>query len=140
MNERRRSVAIVILVAVGLLVLAVALRLSPLLPGPATPPGATRLVITTAAPHVWPTTACPLALLLPVRVASDDGTLVVVSVETGDPIDVVWPAGWAAWRIDGVAELHARDGSLVAREGDVLDDLGGGSGDDGAFHVCIVGS
>ena len=101
---------------------------------------ATRLQISTAAPHVWPTTACPLALLLPVRVASDDGTLVVVSAETGDPIDVVWPAGWAAWRIDGVAELHARDGSLVAREGDVLDDLGGGSGDDGAFHVCIVGS
>jgi hypothetical protein len=42
-------------------------------------------------------------------------------------------------RVDGRAELVGRDGSVVAREGEVLDDLGGGNGADNAFHVCIIG-
>ncbi len=138
---RRRSRRNAILAA-GLVILlwAAALRLSPLWPGPALPAGATRLHIATGPVHLLPTLGCPAALLAPVRIATADDELVALNVETGEAVQVVWPSGWAAWQVEGRAELLARDGSLVAREGDVLDDLGGGTGDDGAFNVCLIGS
>lgn len=106
--------------------------------GPAPPLGAVRLHIATEAPRLFPF-GCTLALLLPVRVASTTDELTLVSVETGQPVPVVWPSGFAAWRVGGRAELVARDGTLVGREGDELDNLGGGVGGDDIFHVCIVG-
>jgi hypothetical protein len=121
----------VVLLALG------ALRLTPLWPGPGLPEGATRLHIVTRAPHLVP---CHTALLASVRVASSGDALIVLSAATGEPVQVVWPSGWAAWRRDGVAELVDRDGSVVAREGDVIEDrFGGGTGLDDAFHVCIIG-
>jgi hypothetical protein len=125
--------------AVGLLAAGVAFRFSPLWPGPALPPGATRLHIATAAPHLVPTFACPAALLGPGRVASEGDELVLLSEPGGARLNVVFPAGWAAWRVNGRAELVSRDGDVIGREGDVLDDFGGGPGLDDAFHVCIIG-
>jgi len=87
-----------------------------------------------------PNLGCQTALLGPIRVSSSDGDLTVQAVATGEPVNVVWPSGYAAWRIDGRAELVTRDGSVVAREGDVIEDrFGGGLGLDDAFHVCVIG-
>jgi hypothetical protein len=123
-----------------LLVGGAVLRLSPLWPGPAVPAGATRLQIATEAPHLVPHLGCATALLGPVRVATSGDDLTVLSVRTGEPIKVVWPSGYAAWRRDGRAELVTRDGSIVSREGDVIEDrFGGGMGLDDAFHVCVIG-
>lgn len=117
-----------------------ALRLSPLWPGPALPDGATRLNIATAAPHLVPNFGCPAGLLAPVRIATAGDDLIVLSVPTGEPVKVVWPTGWMAWRIGERAELVGRDGSVVAREGDVIENrFGGGATDDGAIHICIIG-
>ena len=109
-------------------------------PGPSLPAGATPLHITTEAPHLLPTFACETAALVPARLATVNGELVLQSVGSGETIQVVWPSGWAAWQVDGRAELVGRDGSVYAREGDVLTDLGGGLGTDDLFHVCIIGA
>jgi hypothetical protein len=123
-----------------LLLFAAAFWLSPLGPGPGLPEGATRLHISTEAPHLVPHFGCPAALLGPVRVATAGDELIVLAVGTDEPVNVVWPTGWAAWRLDGRAELVGRDGTVIAREGDVIENrFGGGMGDDGAAHICIIG-
>ena len=86
-----------------------------------------------------PALGCPLALLLPVRIATAGDDLVVVSEATSEVVQVVWPSGWAAWRVDGRATLVAHDGSVVGREDDVLTGFGGGVYSDNAFHVCVIG-
>jgi hypothetical protein len=132
-----------ILGSVVVLVVALALavwRISPMSPGPTTPAGATPLHIATEPAHLIPNLGCPSALLAPVRlqVAGDD--LITISLNTGDPVSVVWPSGWVAWRLHGLAELRGRDGSLIARESDVIADrFGGGVGTDDVFHVCVIG-
>lgn len=138
MRRRRPLVAGVLFVGMALLAVA-ALKLSPLGPGPDLPAGATRLQLTTEAPHLLPAVGCELALLVPARVATSGDALILQSVATGEPLQVVWPSGWAAWRLDGRAQLVGRDGSIVAREGDILSNLGGGVGVDDRFHVCIIG-
>ena len=82
---------------------------------------------------------CAAALLSPVRVTTDGAALTLVSVESGEPVRVVWPAGFGAWRIDGEAVVADPWGSVVGREGDVLDSLGGGEGLDQAFQICPFG-
>lgn len=129
--------AIAILAAVILVLVAVAFRLSPLWPGPALPDGATRLHIATAVPHLVPAFGCPTALLEG-HVATGGDELIVLSAFDNRPVGVVWPSGWAAWRIDGRAELVSRDGVVVAREGGEIA-VGGGVGPDDLFHVCIAG-
>jgi hypothetical protein len=126
--------------AIVLLLLGAGLaRLSPLWPGPALPAGASPLALATAPAHVFPTMGCPTALLAPARIAVAGGSLVLVPEAGGDPINVVWPAGWAAWTIDGRAALVSRDGTVVGREGEVVSGFGGGVGADDAFHVCVIG-
>ena len=139
MRRRKPLVIATLAGVVVVLLVAAAVRLSPLWPGPDLPAGATRLHIATEAPHLVPALGCNTALVMPARVATADDDLVLASVDTGQPVRVVWPSGWAAWRLGGRAELVARDGSVVAREGDVLDDLIGGNGVDGLFHVCVIG-
>ena len=122
----------------GLVGLAlIALRVAPLFTGPAVPADAERLHITTAAPNL--NMGCATALLSPVRVSTDGGAVVLVSVESGEPVRVVWPAGFGAWRIDGKAVVADPWGSVVGREGNVLDGFGGGSSSDDVFHICPFG-
>ena len=139
MDAHRRWGLAVMIVAVVLVAVAT-LRISPLWSGPALPDGATRLTISTAPPHVLPTLGCATAMLGPVRVTTAGNDMVFVTTETGAPVQIVWPSGWAAWRLAGVGELVDRDGTVVAREGDVIHDrFGGGSDERDAFHVCGIG-
>jgi hypothetical protein len=128
------------LAGIVVLLAAATFRLSPLWPGPGLPPGATRLHIATEPAHLVPTLGCPTAALAPARIATAGDELVVLSVDGNEPANVVWPSGWAAWRIDGHAQLVTRDGTIVGNEGDILPGFGGGSGVDDAFHVCVIGS
>jgi hypothetical protein len=137
---RRRKPLIVAIVLAVILLGAAMLRFSPLWPGPAIPAHASRLRIATEAPHLVPALGCQTALLGPVRVSSSGDELIAVSTTTGEPVQVVWPSGYVAWRIGGHAELVARDGSVLAREGDVIQDrFAGGVSVGNAFHVCIPG-
>ena len=134
----RRRKALTAIVATGVLALAlVAIRVAPLFTGPALPAGAERLHITTAAPNL--NMGCATALLSPVRVSTDGDSLTLVVVELGEPVRVVWPAGFGAWRIDGKAVVADPWGSVVGREGNVLDGFGGGYGSDDVFHICPFG-
>ena len=114
----RRHPRAVIGIAVVLLLLTLGLaRLSPMWSGPSLPAGATSLALATEPAHLLPTMGCPLALLMPARVAVEGDSLVLVPEAGGDPIKVVWPSGWKAWRLAGRAELVARDGTVIGREG-----------------------
>ncbi len=137
LRRRRRTL---VGLAVVLLLLAVGLfRLSPMWPGPPLPQGATPLALATEPAHLMPAMGCPLALLAPARVAVAGDELVLVPESGGEPIKVVWPTGWVAWRLAGRAELVSHDGTVIGREGDIVEDYGGGVGDDGVFHVCVIG-
>ncbi len=138
MLRRRRRLVTGLAVLLLLLVVGL-LRLSPMWPGPSLPPGATPLALATEPAHLVPTMGCPTAALAPARVAVADHALVLVPEAGGDPIKVVWPTGWVAWRLLGRAELVSRDGTIVGREGDVVSGFGGGVGVDDAFHVCVIG-
>jgi hypothetical protein len=83
---------------------------------------------------------CPAAALLPVRVVQVGDALEFVSAADGHSVSVVWPGGFAARSVDGVARLYASDGEEIATEGDVLPDLGGAPNVDGSqFFVCSIG-
>ena len=83
--------------------------------------------------------ACAQARAGPARLAQDGQTIVFVSLGAKITDDLVWPRGFTARLLDGRAELIGRDGSVIARDGDVLDGIGGGVGATGdAFHVCSV--
>ncbi len=129
-----------VLAATVVLLGAAAFRLTPLWPGPSLPADATRLHISTEAPHLVPTLGCQTAALGPARIATAGDDLILISAFDDQPVKVVWPSGWAAWRHDGRAELVTRDGVVVGREGETISGFGGGVGPDDAFHVCIPGS
>ena len=132
-----RTALVTTAAAALVIVIAGAVALVPLWTGPGLPPGATRLHLAVGSPGI--PFGCPAALLLPVRIASTADELITLSVASGDPVPVVWPGGFVAWRLDGLAELMGPYGDVIGREGDVLDDLGGGVGADGAIHVCPLG-
>jgi hypothetical protein len=126
-----------LLAALFVVVVGVVVALAPLWTGPPLPAGATRLhIVTDSAPRF----GCMAALLAPVRIAASDDDLVLVGVESGERVPVVWPSGFAAWRIDGRAVLVGQYGKVIGWEGDVLEDLGGGGGPDGLFYVCGFGA
>ncbi len=140
-----QTVAVSIVRKVGLgvavviaIVLALALwRVVPVITGPVLPIGATPLRLATQTPNL--DMGCATALLSPSRVATDGDELVLVLEATGDVVAVVWPSGFAAWRSDGRAVLADPWGRIVAVEGDVLDGLGGGMGQDDRFIICPFG-
>jgi hypothetical protein len=134
----RRTKVVRTIATAGLVLLAVvALRVAPLFTGPALPTGASRLHIATASPNL--SLGCATALLMPARVSTTGDDLVLLSVESGETARVVWPAGFGAWRIDGRSVVADPWGSVVGRDGDVLDSLGGGLGLDDAFYICPFG-
>jgi hypothetical protein len=134
--SRSRKMLVTVVVAVAILVGLAGVRMLPLLT-PGLPDGATRLDIATEAPHL--SFGCAAVLLAPARISTSGDELILVSVDSGEPMAVVWPSGFAAWRIDGRAVLADPWGSVVGRDGDELDSLGGGAGLDGAFHICPFG-
>lgn len=141
MRRAGRWLAFIVIGGIAVLGLGAAtLRVSPFGPDPTLPPGAVALSIETQPVQIIPTLGCPGALLSPVRVATAGDALVAISTETGEPVPVAWPGGWVAWRIDGAAVLVDHGGTIVAREGDILDRLGGAASDDGRFRVCRIGS
>ena len=134
----RRRKAVIAFAAAGVIVVAiVALRVAPQFTGPALPAGAVRLHITTERPNL--SFGCAAALLAPVRVATSGDELVLISMGSGDTARVVWPSGFAAWRVGGRAVVADPWGTVIGRDGDVLEHLGGGLGADDAFHICPYG-
>lgn len=134
---RARTVGRSIVAVVVIILVVVTWRLVPIWTGPALPDRATRLHIATQGPNF--SLGCPTALLSPARVATSGDELVLLSVESGGPIPVVWPSGFAAWRLDGRAVISDPWGAIVGKEGDVLDGLGGGLGSSDAFVICPFG-
>ncbi len=132
-----RKLGIAIGVMLAITFAGAVLVLVPNITGPALPAGATRLQIETESPSLQ--LACHTALLSPVRVATDGEALVLLNLESGETIPVVWPSGFAAWRMDGRAVLAGPYGNIIGREGDVLEWLGGGTGADDVFHICGMG-
>jgi hypothetical protein len=125
------------LVLVSVLVVAGLLRIASRPPSPVLPSGAIPLALATDPESLLPTRACPAMVMDPARIGVLDDAVVLLAVPSGERMKVVWPAGWAAWRLDGQAQLVSRDGTIVGREGEVLDGLAGHTWDD-AFHVCVI--
>lgn len=82
--------------------------------------------------------ACDQALLGSVRFVLTGTVISFVSVDTGLPGKLIWPHGFAAWLVNGKAEIVAPDGTLIGVSGDVLSGLGGGGGPGNAFTVCAI--
>ncbi len=83
---------------------------------------------------------CLAAGLMPVRVVRNGDAMEFITLGNGQPMTVVWPAGFAARVVDGVAKLYASDGEEIATEGDVLRGLGGAEDPAGSkFFVCSIG-
>lgn len=104
-----------------------------------TDPEGTRLGLRTAAFQLGLTT-CPGAAATSFRIERDGGEMVFVDVETDEVRSMTWPFGFAAWLEFDVAVLYASDGTVVGREGDVVDNIGGAGVEGEGFHVCSVGA
>jgi hypothetical protein len=95
--------------------------------------GRTQLPLTTETRH---SDACDLALLPPVRFMRTGDQITFVQTGTGQAWQIIWPMGFTAWLTDGRAQIVDGSGAVIAREGDLMDDVGG-SGD--PFHACDFG-
>ncbi|HLY13468.1 MAG TPA: hypothetical protein VKR24_03900 [Candidatus Limnocylindrales bacterium] len=111
------------------------------------PSGATPLSLAVAGPPSpdlnGAVAGCGQALVGPVQIVLVGTTVSFVSTATGSPVLLIWPPGFAAWLVEGRAEVVAPDGKVIGRSGDVTPSLGGprfaavNSGP--AFGVCSVG-
>ena len=104
--------------------------------GPAALPSGQPLTIVTE-PAVNNSDVCRLGLRRSVQMRQS-GSEVVFS-QGGQDEAFAWPYGTIAVLVNGQAELFAPDGTLVARAGQTLPDLGGGLGADDRFYVCAIG-
>lgn len=112
-------------------------------PPPSPPPGAVRLALRTlplgTQPIIGLPRACPVGLVPPVRFVTARNSVLFRSVDDGRVVPVVFPAGFTAWRVGGVAVVVAPEGIVVARENDVLSGLAGAAADNGELNVCFTG-
>lgn len=104
-----------------------------------TDPEGARLGLRTADPQVGLTT-CPAAAATRFRIERVGSEMVFVDVGTDQQRSLIWPFGFAAWVEFDRAVLYARDGTVVGREGEVLDKIGGAEVEAGDFRVCSVGA
>jgi hypothetical protein len=63
--------------------------------------------------------------------------MVFADEATGNRLQVVWPNGYSARLVNGRAELVRPDGSVLARDGDVISGLASGAADNGDLLVCL---
>ncbi len=63
--------------------------------------------------------------------------MVFTRVDIGERVSVVWPSGYSGRLLNGRAELVAPDGSVLARERDVISNLAGSSKDNGDTFLCF---
>lgn len=104
------------------------------------PAGAVQLSLHTR-PSTWHMplaflTGCGTALLVPVVIAADSGTMTFRN-DAGTTIDVEWPPGFSARRISGDAELVSPEGWVIGHTGDILRNLGDSALESGGFSVCF---
>ena len=78
-----------------------------------------------------------MALVLPIRVERDRGAMGFTTVDDGERRSVVWPSGFSARLLNDRAELVTPEGSVLARDGDVISGLAGAAADNGDILVCI---
>ncbi len=63
--------------------------------------------------------------------------MVFMRAETGEHYTVVWPHGFSARLLDDRAELVYPDGSVLARERDVISNLAAGEAENGDTLACF---
>ena len=114
------------------LVVAVSLAACGSEPTP-TEPAAQRLSLHTQTRYF---DACNDALLMPVRFTRVGAEADFASVATGGRVEIIWPKDFTAWLVGDQAQLLDSFGAVIAREGDVLDNVGG-SGE--PWHACSIG-
>jgi hypothetical protein len=130
--------ALGLLVAVALVAGAAALLLGPSQPA-VLPANAEPLVLRTQSWRVWPPSgfSCGMAGLTPIRVERDGVSMVFADEASGNRLQVVWPNGYSARLMNGRAELIPPDGSVLARDGDVITNLAAGAADNGDLTICL---
>lgn len=138
MTKRRVGLAGIVIV-VALLAAAGLFRMSGFWPGPSLPPGATALQLSTKPAGPFPGYCPGETTVPPARIVVVGDALELVPEAGGDPLNIGFPHGWMAWKLDGVAELVSRDGNVVGRNGDVVRHLHA-SQNDLAYLVCDGGA
>jgi hypothetical protein len=78
-----------------------------------------------------------LAASVPVRVLSSGETIAFVVAHTSERTSLVFPYGYTAWSAGGITELISPSGTVVAREGHVIEGLMGSAADNGDFVLCF---
>jgi len=104
------------------------------------PAGSVPLTLRAQPWRLLPSFGCPLALLTPIRVERDGVSMVFADEASGSRVQVVWPNGYSARLLNGRAELIPPDGSVLARDGDVISSLTAGAADNGDYLVCLDGA
>lgn len=130
--------ALLLLVAIAVLIGSGILLLAP----PRTaelPANATPLALRTQPWILWPPAGfgCPLASVTPIRMERDGGFVVFADEASGNRLPVVWPNGFSARLVDGLAELIPPNGSVLAREGAVISNLASAAADNGDILICL---
>ena len=132
--------ALGLLVAIALVAGVAVFLLVPYRPA-SLPTGAVPLTLRTQPWKLWPLSfGCAMAALTPIRVERDGVSMVFADEVSGNRLPVVWPSGYSARLMNGRAELLPPDGSVLAREGDVISGLASGAADNGDLLVCLDGA
>lgn len=103
------------------------------------PANAVPLVLRTQPWRLWPPVgfSCGMAGVTPIRVERDGGSMVFADATSGNRSQIVWPNGYSARLMNGRAELVPPNGSVLARDGDVISGLSGNAQDNGDTFICL---